>query len=271
MDTQNIYGSNTSSLAILLIYTNVGSICFSCFWGPLTVGISLSREPGMQVTLWVLVAECFIILMLWTDLLMQIFHLRTDVSRTWVERYIKDIKIPLKLIIRIWYTVDFLVFHASFPALIVRFSTIARPSKSLNWGIDAYWLPIVDLIMHSGELKKTVEGILRSVSQVWNTLLFFLLFSLLYALLGVRVIGSNQEIDDYDIYVSNFRDLGHAMNSIFLVLTGSEGYPSVMRPAFEQSPYYLFYFLPFLGLSIFLLKPVPVAIFFNAFRVTGSR
>ena len=108
-----------------------------------------------------------------------------------------------------------------------------------------------------------------SANEIIEILSFFVFISMTYALIGYRLIGDLDGEIKYDKYSSNYGDIGHAWNSMYIML-GGEGYPQIMYPAKQKSEYYLFYFIPYVAFSIMLLTPVPIAVFFGSFRVSAS-
>mmetsp|Transcript_16616 Transcript_16616/g.14460 ORF Transcript_16616/g.14460 Transcript_16616/m.14460 type:complete len:97 (-) Transcript_16616:239-529(-) len=94
-----------------------------------------------------------------------------------------------------------------------------------------------------------------------DIIVFFSLVALIYAVVGVRIIGDLNGETEFDKFSSNFESLGAAFNNLY-VLYSNDNYPAIMIPAIKNSPYYLFYFIPFVVINILLLTPIPIAVMF---------
>lgn len=98
-----------------------------------------------------------------------------------------------------------------------------------------------------------------------DIVLFFLLITAVFAIIGVRVIGDLDNDVEFDKFISNFSDFGPAFNTLY-ILFSKDVYPDIMIPAIDASKYYLIFFVPFVAFNILLLVPIPIAVIFDAFR-----
>mmetsp|Transcript_16614 Transcript_16614/g.14452 ORF Transcript_16614/g.14452 Transcript_16614/m.14452 type:complete len:166 (-) Transcript_16614:3632-4129(-) len=98
-----------------------------------------------------------------------------------------------------------------------------------------------------------------------DIILFFTFVAVIYAVIGVRVIGDLDGEVEYDRYASDFNSFGRALNNLY-ILYSSDNYPTLMQPSLKSSPWYVCYFVPFVLVNILLLIPIPIAVMFQAFR-----
>ena len=99
-----------------------------------------------------------------------------------------------------------------------------------------------------------------------DIVLFFLLITAIFAIIGVRVIGDLDNDVEFDKFLSNFSEFGTAFNTLYLLFS-KDVYPDIMIPSISASKWYLLFFIPYVAFIILLLVPVPVAVIFDAFRV----
>lgn len=104
---------------------------------------------------------------------------------------------------------------------------------------------IVLMFIYNKELRRTAMSLLNSYQQIIQLFLFFMLMTLFWALIAIKVIGDLDGEAEYDHLLSNYTDLGTSF-TILYVLSSPDGYPECMLPAYEVSSFYLIFFLTFI-------------------------
>lgn len=57
---------------------------------------------------------------------------------------------------------------------------------------------VVCLAMYSKQLRRTIDGIIKSVRQMIDVILFFVILTIIYAAIGIRIIGDLDGEVEYD-------------------------------------------------------------------------
>lgn len=65
---------------------------------------------------------CFLL-----ELFMDLFHRRNNPHLSFTDKYINNFKVFSKIILISLFSIDFIVFHASLPHVVYRFSRLFRP------------------------------------------------------------------------------------------------------------------------------------------------
>lgn len=64
--------------------------------------------------------------------------------------------------------------------------------------------------------------------------------------------------------------ISESTQSIY-ILSSLSNFPGLLLPYYNDSFFYLLYFLPFLIFTVLILLPIPVAIIFEAFRTNRAK
>ena len=80
------------------------------------------------------------------------------------------------------------------------------------------------------------------------------------------MLATEQELTEESDFTSYFKSI----RNIFF-LTSMTNYPAVLKPYYDDSPLYAFYFLPMVMLSILIILPIPTAVVFERFRQNRTK
>ena len=131
---------------------------------------------------------------------MEIFHRYHD-PRTFKNKFLKNKALVAKVFFNSIFLLDLIIFYAFLPNVVFRFSRPLRPCKSHSSRYPKKFL--VCLALYSKQLRRTFYGILKSVGHMFDILLFFVIITLIYAAIGLKVIGDLGGAD-YDKVVVHF-------------------------------------------------------------------
>lgn len=135
--------------------------------------------------------ESVIISLFWIDNLLSIIHRLNDTSTPIWKKYFANIKHGTKLAVHILFLVDFIYFNIAITAVPLRFSRFFRTCIFLFLLLERLTnITKVNLFLYSRQLRRTIQAILGSYKQIFVTLLFFFLISVIFALIGRRVLGT---------------------------------------------------------------------------------
>ena len=88
----------------------------------------------------------------------------------------------------------------------------------------------------------------------------------LYALVGQQMLDTDEKVTEE----SDFSTFFKANRSMYF-LTSMTNYPAILKPYFEDTPLYAFYFLPMVMLCILIILPIPTAVVFEKFRQNRTK
>ena len=109
-------------------------------------------------------------------------------------------------------------------------------------------------------------SLINSTRNLFELLLFVTLIILFFALMGYRILGdvSIEGIEDFETV--NFKEIPYSMSALYFLIS-TDNYPDILLPAVHESYYYMFFFVPYMLISIFIVAPIPVAILFSAYKM----
>ncbi|XP_066931641.1 two pore channel protein 2-like [Clytia hemisphaerica] len=141
------------------------------------------------------------------------------------------------------------------------------------------------LIQSSSLMKKTVQSIQETVSQILSVLFLMALHLYFFTMLGMVLFSpvdmyGNKIIPDSDIHPKEksldnlhdknegrryFTDLGESIMSLIILLTTANN-PDVMMPAYSDNRFYALYFILFLAIGMYFFMNVLLAVIYNQFK-----
>ncbi|EGR34851.1 hypothetical protein IMG5_000790 [Ichthyophthirius multifiliis] len=192
--------------------------------------------------------EIVLLILFYFDVIIETIHKLFDKHHTFIETILKNRKYILKFTILTIILADVIYYISSFPFQSLRFGIYIRPFL---------------VLFYSKELRRTFKSISQSLKEILQLFLFYLFMTLFFALIGWKFIG---DLDGQ----SNFNNIFTASNILYILIT-FDGYPDCLMPAYQQSEYYLLYFMSYILLYLFIFIPIPVAVVFEAFRNQRSK
>jgi hypothetical protein len=149
-------------------------------------------NPEYQVASFSIELSLLIIFLM--DLVMELYHRKFDLTRSFQDKYLKNLKLVSKFVIIIICLIDFITFYCMLPRVIFRFS---KPLRPCNCKINFLNL-IVCLALYQKQLRRTVTGIIRSLGSMIDIVIFLMGIMVVYAVIGLRVIGDLEGDTPYD-------------------------------------------------------------------------
>ena len=148
------------------------------------------------------------------DNAMEIAHRRIAKSSlyAYVLGMIRNKKLTFKTLLNFLFITDFLSFYINYPATPFRYSRFFRPCKQK---IIFFFSLIIFLIysqvmtiFFSKEMRRTFKGIIKSIKNMFDLLIFYLLIMLVWALIGFLIINNlDHEVEFEEVinyYISIF-------------------------------------------------------------------
>ena len=145
-----------------------------------------------------------------------------------------------------WNTFDFIVVTAAFLPGVRENATLLRVIRLLR---------VFRLVSVLPEMRVLVLGLVRSIAPLGSMALLTLLLLYVYAMLG-WILFADHDPDHWET-------AGRSMLTLFQILT-LEGWPDVMEPALELSPWAWIFFVSFVMLSSFVLVNMVIAVVINS-------
>ena len=145
-----------------------------------------------------------------------------------------------------WNAFDFFVVAAAFVPGVRENATLLRVIRLLR---------VFRLVSVLPEMRVLVLGLVRSIAPLGSMALLTLLLLYVYSMLGWIFFA------DHD--PERWETVGRSMLTLFTVLT-LEGWPDVMEPALELSPWAWVFFVSFVMLSSFVLVNMVIAVVINS-------
>ncbi|XP_014770199.2 two pore channel protein 1 isoform X1 [Octopus bimaculoides] len=106
-------------------------------------------------------------------------------------------------------------------------------------------------------VRRFTRQIFQSLRPIFDMLLLLLFFMLIFSILGFYLFS---DIKDYT-YFSTIQD---SFVSLFVLLT-TANYPDVMMPAYNESRFYVAFFIIYLSLELFFLMNLLLAVVYDTF------
>lgn len=138
--------------------------------------------------------EITIVTFYWLNFLLAVFHRMHNKSKSFKKRFLTNKKMISKLVVNCLFLADMIHFYINFSELPFRFSRIFRPG--INRSESYLKANIVGLFLYNKELRRTLLGIVTSIKTIIDLVLFFLLFAIIWSIIGVRLIGHQEDQDE---------------------------------------------------------------------------
>jgi voltage-gated sodium channel len=145
-----------------------------------------------------------------------------------------------------WNLFDFVVVAMAFVPGIRESSTLLRIARLMR---------VVRVVRVLPDLRLLVEGVVRSLPPLGSMVLLTTLIIFVYGMFGWLLFG--------DELPQDWGNIGQAMLSLFVLLT-LEDFPRYMFRAMEVHPWAWVYFVSYVGVAVFIVVNVLIAIVLNS-------
>ena len=144
-----------------------------------------------------------------------------------------------------------------FDFAIVLISVIAEHSGIFSIRILRLIRSVLTLKIFSGSqnIQQDISAILESTPRIFWTMILLSIFFYIFSIAGVSFFG--------ELFPEQFGDLGKSMLSLFQVAT-LDSWHDINLPVIKRYPFAVFYFIPFIVISSFILLNVVVGIIVDA-------
>jgi hypothetical protein len=92
--------------------------------------------------------ELSILIIYLLDLAMDLFHRKSDTTRSFQDRYLKNFKLMSKLVIITLCVIDYTIFYSLLPTVIFRFS---KPLRPCNFGFSCVIFSLFGVVPEAAE------------------------------------------------------------------------------------------------------------------------
>ncbi|KAK3863749.1 hypothetical protein Pcinc_030506 [Petrolisthes cinctipes] len=236
-------------LRLYHLYQNIWGQCLLYLVIALHLLLALFEKPavpGLEITYWVTMlvefgAICFYLFRL---TLISVF---TPLTRFW-----SDTKHMLIIILTVLTFLDMVIYIGLTESghYGVRWSRALRPLFAVNFP-------------EMRQIRRSFRNLRRTLPDVVNVLFLFFFSLAIFALMAYKLFGERGLVwVDGRPYFSNYWD------SIFdlYVLVTTANNPDIMMPAFDESAYYVVFFVVFLVICYFIYMNIILAVIYNNYR-----
>ena len=119
------------------------------------------------------------------------------------------------------------------------------------------------MFLYHKELTRQIIAVYKSNVEILQMALFILLMTSMFALISVIVIGNVSS--PHDELTQDYGNFYYMFISLYGLIS-FDGYPGIMLPAIQETPYNIIYFVLYISLYMFFFLPVPVATVYEAYR-----
>lgn len=133
------------------------------------------------------------------ELFMEIFHRYHD-PKSFKNKFLKNKALIAKIFFDLLFLLDMISFYAALPRTIFRFSRPLRPCNLFFRENLPKPYHTVCLALYSKQLRRTFFGIIKSVGHMFDIILFFVIITLIYAAIGIKIIGDLGGTDYDKVY-----------------------------------------------------------------------
>lgn len=204
-----------------------------------------------------LVFELVILGFFLSDILFYSVHKATDYALSLKQRYYGNRKFLLRVILFLSFVVDFAIYYST-TTNPYRYTTLLRPGNvtQTKWClIDAL---LVMILIYSTRIRHDLEGTVYIATLIFDLLFFFLLITLIFTIIVMKIMPVVSDNPNSDKYKSDFESFPISYCILWWGIF-TEGYPDFIIPSVQDNRYTLIFFVPFILLAKFLWGSIPTA------------
>lgn len=140
----------------------------------------------------------------------------------------------------------------------------AAPDKNpVRWSRPLRSLLIINF-SDGRQIRRAFRNIRRTVPEIINVLVLFMMSVFLFALLGLKLFGRRKSLvyPDGDPYFKNYMD---SVWDLYVLVTTANN-PDVMMPAYDESKWFALYFMVYLIICLYVFMSIVLAAIYNNYR-----
>ncbi|CAL4058715.1 unnamed protein product, partial [Meganyctiphanes norvegica] len=113
------------------------------------------------------------------------------------------------------------------------------------------------------QIRRSFRNLRRTLPDVFNVLFLFFFSLAIFALMAFKLFGDKKyKWVDGRPYFATYWD---SLFDLYVLVTTANN-PDIMMPAFDQSPYYVIFFVVFLVVCYFIYMNIILAVIYNNYR-----
>ncbi|WAR18392.1 TPC1-like protein [Mya arenaria] len=139
----------------------------------------------------------------------------------------------------------------------------APDSHPVRWSRPLRSLLIINF-SDGKQIRRAFRNIRRTIPEIMNVLILFMMSVFLFALLGLKLFGRRKSLtysdgsEYFKMYFDSIWDL--------YVLVTTANYPDVMMPAYDESKWFALYFMTYLIICLYVFMSIVLAAIYNNYR-----
>lgn len=139
----------------------------------------------------------------------------------------------------------------------------APDSHPVRWSRPLRSLLIINF-SDGRQIRRAFRNIRRTVPEILNVLILFMMSVFLFALLAVKLFGRRQSLTypDGSAYFKNYFD---SIWDLYVLVTTANN-PDVMMPAYDESNWFALYFGVYLIICLYVFMSIVLAAIYNNYR-----
>ncbi|KAL4238880.1 Ion transport protein [Mactra antiquata] len=114
------------------------------------------------------------------------------------------------------------------------------------------------------QIRRAFRNIRRTVPEIVNVLILFMMSVLLFALLGLKLFGRRKSLKYPDGH-SYFKNYFDSIWDLYVLVTTANN-PDVMMPAYDESMWFAIYFGVYLIICLYVFMSIVLAAIYNNYR-----
>ncbi|XP_053376398.1 two pore channel protein 2-like isoform X2 [Mercenaria mercenaria] len=139
----------------------------------------------------------------------------------------------------------------------------APDSNPVRWSRPLRSLLIINF-SDGRQIRRAFRNIRRTVPEILNVLILFMMSVFLFALLALKLFGRRQSLTypNGDAYFKNYFD---SIWDLYVLVTTANN-PDVMMPAYDESNWFALYFGVYLIICLYVFMSIVLAAIYNNYR-----
>jgi len=139
----------------------------------------------------------------------------------------------------------------------------APDSNPVRWSRPLRSLLIINF-SDGRQIRRAFRNIRRTVPEIMNVLILFILGVFLFALLALKLFGRRNHLTypDGQSYFKNYFD---SIWDLYVLVTTANN-PDVMMPAYDESKWFAIFFIIFIIICLYVFMSIVLAAIYNNYR-----